>query len=63
MKLYCVTVQSVDPVPMDDGLTVNILMPANDPAHARRRVHRYYAGRIQAVRKIAEGSMFASLFP
>ena len=50
-RCYCVTVvPDTSRFPMDDGITVHVIMPADNPRQARRRVAHYYAGIIQTVR-------------
>lgn len=52
VRHYLVTVVPEDLTPMDEGIALKILLPADNPRQARRRVTRYAPGRIRAVQLV-----------
>ena len=51
-RYYFVTVCPTNPHVLDEGMDLKILLPAENPRQARRRVRRYAPGRIQAVQLV-----------
>ena len=51
-RYYFVTVYPANVHVFDEGMALKILLPAENPRQARRRVRRYAPGRIQAVQLV-----------
>lgn len=51
-RYYFVTVAPANAQPLDEGMSLKVLLPARDRKHAMRRARRYVPGIIQAVQVV-----------